>query len=422
MRQGLLGEHERLHGQPAEGLVGRRGHGGERLLLRLPAPAHRRPQHLRHRARADRRQRARATSCSARTRRSARPTAGCSGSAWRTWTGWWCATSRMIESATFWQDGPEIETGEMRTEDIGTEVFFLPAAAHTEKDGTFTNTQRLLQWHHKAVEPAGDARSDLWFIYHLGRADPGEAGRLGRRDGPAGSGPDLGLPDRRGRWTSRAPRRCWPRSTAADARRQAAVVLHPAEATTAPPRAAAGSTAACYADGVNQAARRKPGREQSWVAPEWGWAWPANRRILYNRASADPDGRPWSERKALRLVGRGRRASGPATTSPDFIADRAAVLPAARRTRPAWPRSRGDRPVHHAGRRQGLAVRAGRPGRRPAAGALRAAGVAVRATRSTASSATRSAQIIRHRENPLPPARRRAGRGRVPVRRSPPTG
>ena len=44
-------------------------------------------------------------------------------------------------------------------------------------------------------------------------------------------------------------------------------------------------------------ARRKPGREQSWVAPEWGWAWPANRRIIYNRASADPDGKPWSERK-----------------------------------------------------------------------------------------------------------------------------
>ncbi|MFL6096380.1 MAG: molybdopterin dinucleotide binding domain-containing protein, partial [Blastococcus sp.] len=52
-----------------------------------------------------------------------------------------------------------------------------------------------------------------------------------------------------------------------------------------------------YADEVNQAARRKPGREQNIVAPEWGWAWPANRRILYNRASADLDGKPWSERK-----------------------------------------------------------------------------------------------------------------------------
>ncbi len=53
-----------------------------------------------------------------------------------------------------------------------------------------------------------------------------------------------------------------------------------------------------YADGINQAMRRKPGREQSWVAPEWGWAWPMNRRTLYNRAAADPDGKPWSERKA----------------------------------------------------------------------------------------------------------------------------
>jgi formate dehydrogenase major subunit len=53
----------------------------------------------------------------------------------------------------------------------------------------------------------------------------------------------------------------------------------------------------CFADGVNQTARRKSGADQHWVAPEWGWAWPLNRRILYNRASADPDGEPWSERK-----------------------------------------------------------------------------------------------------------------------------
>jgi formate dehydrogenase major subunit len=52
-----------------------------------------------------------------------------------------------------------------------------------------------------------------------------------------------------------------------------------------------------YADGVNHAASRQPGREQNQVALQWGWAWPANRRILYNRASADPQGRPWSERK-----------------------------------------------------------------------------------------------------------------------------
>ena len=74
-----------------------------------------------------------------------------------------------IETAAFWYDSPEIEAGETSPEQIGTEVFFLPAAAHTEKDGTFTNTQRLLQFHFKAVEPPQDCRSDLWFAYHLGR-------------------------------------------------------------------------------------------------------------------------------------------------------------------------------------------------------------------------------------------------------------
>jgi formate dehydrogenase major subunit len=55
-----------------------------------------------------------------------------------------------------------------------------------------------------------------------------------------------------------------------------------------------------YADGVNQARRREPGDLSApggWVSPEWAWAWPANRRVLYSRASADPAGKPWSERK-----------------------------------------------------------------------------------------------------------------------------
>ena len=70
----------------------------------------------------------------------------------------------LTETAEFWRTAPEIERGEVRTEDIETEVFFFPAAAHTEKDGSFTNTQRLLQWHHKAVEPPGDCRSELQFM------------------------------------------------------------------------------------------------------------------------------------------------------------------------------------------------------------------------------------------------------------------
>ncbi len=48
---------------------------------------------------------------------------------------------------------------------------------------------------------------------------------------------------------------------------------------------------------MNQTARRKPHWEQSETAQEWAWSWPDNRRIIYNRASADADGNPWSERK-----------------------------------------------------------------------------------------------------------------------------
>src|SRR4029079_6715706 len=78
----------------------------------------------------------------------------------------------------------------------------------------------------------------------------------------------------------------------------------------------------CFADGVNQARRRKPGSEQSWVAPEWGWAWPANRRILYNRASAAPDGTPWSERKRY-VWWDADAGTWTGKDVPDFVPDRA---------------------------------------------------------------------------------------------------
>jgi formate dehydrogenase major subunit len=203
----------------------------------------------------------------------------------------------LIESATWWKDGPEIETGELRTEDIATEVFFFPAAAHTEKNGSFTNTQRMLQWHHLAVEPAGDARSDLWFYYHLGR-------RI--REKLAGSTDEMDRPILDLTWDYPTDgEQAEPRAEAVlaeiNGRDAAGTPLHAYTQLADDGSTACGCWIYCgvYADGVNQAARRKPGREQDWVAAEWAWAWPANRRILYNRASADPDGRPWSDRKAL---------------------------------------------------------------------------------------------------------------------------
>jgi formate dehydrogenase major subunit len=229
-----------------------------------------------------------------------------------------------VESASFWYDSPEIETGELRPKEIPTEIFFLPAAAHVEKDGSFTNTQRLLQWRHKAVEPKGDCRSDLWFMYHLGRL---VREKLAGSDDPK----DRPLLDLQWAYPTMGQR----------VEPSAEAVLREINGWDGADKAlssytqlkADGSTTCgcwiycgCFADEVNQVARKKPHWEQSPVAPEWGWAWPANRRILYNRASADPAGKPWSERKRyIWWDSEQRRWTGEdepdfvATTPPDYV-------------------------------------------------------------------------------------------------------
>jgi formate dehydrogenase major subunit len=202
-----------------------------------------------------------------------------------------------IESASFWYDSPEIESGELKTEEIPTEIFFLPASTHVEKDGSFTNTQRLLQWHHKAVEPKEDCRSELWFYYHLGRM---------LRERLKGSTLERDRPLQHLTWHyPTAGQHEEPSAEAVlaeisgrDSTGQAlaAYKLLKADGSTA-----CGCWIYCgvFAEEQNMAARRKPHWEQGYTALEWGWAWPANRRLLYNRASADPDGNPWSERKKL---------------------------------------------------------------------------------------------------------------------------
>ena len=200
------------------------------------------------------------------------------------------------ETAEFWREAPEIQRGEIRPEDIATEVFFFPAAAHTEKDGSFTNTQRLLQWHHKAIDPPGDCRSELDFIFKLGQ-------RLKRLYAGSGDPKDRPILDMTWDYPTKGPL----------SEPDAEAVLREVHGYTVADRKLVdgftdlkddGSTACgcwiysgCFKDGVNQPARRKPWWEQTWVAPEWAWSWPHNRRMLYNRASADPEGKPWSERK-----------------------------------------------------------------------------------------------------------------------------
>jgi len=210
----------------------------------------------------------------------------------------WLVVRDMVETetATFWLDAPEIARGELRTSDIRTEVFFFPAAAHAEKEGCFTNTQRLLQWREKAVDPPGDARSEAWFIYHLGR-------RLKARAADDSSSENIGLNALTWSYTTTAPHD-EPDIEEILQEINGRVVSDGALVDGFRALAADGSTACgCWIySGVCPEPGRNRARERQATGPYgqgWGFAWPADRRILYNRASARPDGQPWSERKKL---------------------------------------------------------------------------------------------------------------------------
>ncbi len=195
-----------------------------------------------------------------------------------------------IETATAWKmDG-------VKPEECGTEVFFIPTALVAEKDGSFTQTQRMLQWHDKSVEPPDDAKSDAWFTFHLGRrlkklyensTDPRDTLIQAMTWDYPTEGPmeepniESILKEING-------------YTVADGKPLAGFAALKDDGSTA---CGGWIYSGVYADGVNQARRRKPWTEQPLAAREWGWAWPADRRVLYNRASADPSGKPWSERK-----------------------------------------------------------------------------------------------------------------------------
>ncbi len=208
-----------------------------------------------------------------------------------------------IESATFWKDGPD-NPGPAA---IATEVFFLPAATGVEKSGSLTNTERLLQWHDQAVEPPGDCRSELWFMWNLGRrmrklyagsTNDTDGGLLNMTWDYAYDHPHI-LPDGRTSETPDEPDaekvlREINGYTVADSVQLERYQQLKDDGTTA-----CGCWIYCgvYPEAGRNRANERTGDLGQHVHPNWGWAWPDNRRMLYNRASADPEGKPWSERK-----------------------------------------------------------------------------------------------------------------------------
>jgi formate dehydrogenase major subunit len=208
------------------------------------------------------------------------------------------------ETAAFWYRSPEVQNGQVKTEDIATEVFFFPSAQVAEMAGSYTNTQRLIQWHHQATDPPGDCRSDIWFTYHLGRrlkqlyADSTLARDLGIKnlvwnyapDTPPSNTRIVDEPD-----VYKILREINGYDTASGKHLNSSQQLKDDGSTTC------ASWIYCGVYPVpdrNLAASREPNPpDQPGAHLNWGFAWPVNRRMLYNRASADLAGKPWSERK-----------------------------------------------------------------------------------------------------------------------------
>jgi formate dehydrogenase major subunit len=213
----------------------------------------------------------------------------------------------VTETAEFWK-APGVSP-----KDVKTEVFFLPAAPAAEKDGSLTNTMRLIQWHERAVKPPGDVTSDAEFFVSLAkRLQKMYAGSKKDRDqgflaasfqygdDPKEPNMELVLKEINGYATQEI--------TDKDGK----VVYKPGQAlNTFAHMTDDGKTAGgCWIytgvtvegpDGklINKSNLRKPADDKDYLAHGWGFAWPANRRILYNRASADLQGKPWSEKKKL---------------------------------------------------------------------------------------------------------------------------
>jgi formate dehydrogenase major subunit len=258
----------------------------------------------------------------------------------------WLVVREMveIEAATFWRsDAPEIERGELKTEEIETEVFLFPAAGHAEKEGAFTQTQRMLQWRQKAVDPPGDARSEGWFMHQLALRLIAKAKQ---------SNDPLDEPLRALNWW-------YPEDELGDPKMEAVLAeingwYTLGRGTEAPPTLADGvvfgldregkphhgpqvdgfsrlkadgSTASgCWIysgvlgpDKINKANSRN---SQNYLGHGWGFVWPADRRIIYNRASAKPTGEPWSERKKLVWWDQGQH-KWIGIDVPDFVPDKA---------------------------------------------------------------------------------------------------
>jgi formate dehydrogenase major subunit len=207
-----------------------------------------------------------------------------------------------IETATFWKAPKEYGTPEASK--IQTEVFQLPASGFAEKDGTFTNSARWMQWKWKAVDPPGNAKTDQEILARIylavrdlykkeGGALPEQVLNLSwSYTNPVA--PDLGevLKEINGKALADIP----------DPKDKTKMIRTAGQQLENFGQLQADGSTMCgnwlhlgvYTDAGNNAQRRSNADPTGLgMFPNWGFSWPANRRIMYNRASADAEGKPW---------------------------------------------------------------------------------------------------------------------------------
>lgn len=223
------------------------------------------------------------------------------------------------ETASFWRArelAPDAYPDAPVPADIGTEVFLLPAGCFAEKDGTFVNSSRWLQWKEAALPPPGEARNDQEIIARLllavrdlyaseGGANP-EPLLLMNWDYGNRTCPDL----------AEVAREINGQAVIDGAQLDGFGQLRDDGTTRCGNWLYSGS----YTAAGNRMARR--GLEDTTglgLYPEYAWSWPANRRVLYNRAGLDAEGRPWDEARAP-IRWQGGRWHGDV---PDYRADAA---------------------------------------------------------------------------------------------------
>lgn len=213
----------------------------------------------------------------------------------------WLAVAEIHHSETsdFWRR-PGVDPKKIQTE-----VFLLPSCQRGEKDGSITNSGRWILWHNKGIEPMGQSRSMGWMaveIFNRVRALYGkEAGAFPdpilKMDWPKAYDPDVVAKKINGVYT----RDITVKGNQYKKGDQVASFLFLRDD---------GSTASLnwlYSGSYGSAgnlARRRGLAQTSMQAriglfPNFSWAWPVNRRILYNRASVDPDGKPFNAAKAV---------------------------------------------------------------------------------------------------------------------------